>query len=201
MSPEQNDELLPDTAAATTQGQVGESDTQVPPLVMAVPRADLFAIQGFETRVSLQVLESINEDHWFAQSDTIASDINAKELRCGLIIHNSVGEYLVHEDGVAVHTSSISPLVNNLGTGLKALREMGRIAANHLTDQAVIDIQLSGYFNDDHLEEARPYFLLVYVVRVRDDVALPSPLLWCPASELADQALDVVSSIIVSSWE
>ena len=58
-----------------------EVDDDLGELVMAMPRRELFALKGFIQQVSLPVLQSLQDEHWFALPEIINDDLEAKEVR------------------------------------------------------------------------------------------------------------------------
>lgn len=167
-------------------------------LVLAMPRRELFSVSGFVTDIEMRVLESLDAESWFAAPSILHDDIEAKEVRLGLLVDRG-DAVLVTADGVALHVTSIPAGVSELGEGLRALRELARGAGRALLGRAC-GAQLVGYYNDDALPESRPFFVLVYLVRVADDCAPPDGMAWVGKTTLGDLPLDPASSVVVGTW-
>jgi hypothetical protein len=183
-----------------------------PQLVLAMPRRELFRVHGFTRKVDLDILESLADDSWYAAAQTLINNPDAKEVRLGVvIIRQDEGEqFLVDENGVALHATLIPPEVGILGPGLAALKQLALLAGKKLLsvehdniDQVKIEqvrVELVGYCNDDTLPECRPYFLLVYALRVPAQHVAPTGFSWISRRAIAGVPLDPVSALVVGQW-
>jgi hypothetical protein len=170
-------------------------------LVLAMPRRELFRINGFTRSIDLTVLASLEEDAWFAAPAALAGNFDAKEVRLGLVVARG-GEggdqLLVSEHGVLLHATPIPPDVGALGPGLRALRQLALVAGRHLVDSQQGTVEMIGYCNDDTLAECRAYFLLVYRLRLPAGAPAAAGMSWIALSHLARVPLDPVSTLIAA---
>jgi hypothetical protein len=169
-----------------------------PQLVLAMPRRELFRIQGFVPPNDIAVLESLADEAWFAAPEALASNFDAKEVRLGLIVTRQK-EALVSEAGVLLHATPVPPESGQLGTGLAALKHFALAAGKQLLGVQVGRVEMIGFCNEDAMPECRGIFLLVYRMRVADDAAAPTGLAWVPFASLAAMPLDPVSALVVDS--
>ena len=163
-------------------------------LVMAMPRRELFALKGFIQQVSLPVLQSLQDEHWFALPDVINDDLEAKEVRIGLLIGRD-DQFLVDESGVLLHAAAVPPEVEHFGQGLLGLKKLAHSAGNELLQHAESQISLWGYLNEDSLLETRPYFILIYQMKAPEGTEAPDGMVWVSRSKLKDMALDPPSAL------
>ncbi len=170
-------------------------------LVLAMPRRELFRINGFTRRVDLEILASLADDSWYAAPASLVGNFDAKEVRLGVIVMrmlDGVEQVLVDSHGVALHATPIPPEVGHLGPGLAALRQLALVASRTLIGIRTGTIELIGYCNDDTLPECRPFFLLVYRMRVPADAAVPAGLNWISRAVINGVPLDPVSALVVA---
>lgn len=166
---------------------------------MAMPRRELYKVSGFSRTVDFAVLESLGEEHWFAAVSTLRGNVDAKEVRLGLVV-TRVGEtgqqVLVESRGVLLHAAQVPPEVTRFGSGLRALRELARAAAAQLLGTPVTIIELIGYLNDDALSEIRDAVVLIYRVRLPASHPAPADMNWLAIDRLKDIPLDPMSSLV-----
>lgn len=180
----------------------GEDDVQELPLpedltlVMGMPRRELYGVAGFVTAVRYEVLESLQDESWFALPDILAEDLDAKEVRAGLLITRRDGRALVDEHGVLLHTTPIPAEVGNFGEGLFGIRSFARSAAAHFVSRDVAAPQLVGYLNCDDIPEVRPYFTLIYLVRCDEETDSPEGASWLSTASLAGLELEPASQAL-----
>jgi hypothetical protein len=182
-------------------------------LVLAMPRRELFRINGFTRKIDMDILHSLAEDTWYAMPDTLENNYDAKEVRLGVVVtrdlHNSSSQtssqqrteqILIDEHGVALHATPIPPEAGQLGPGLVSLRQLALVAGRTMVGVANASVELVGYCNDDSLPECRPYFLLVYRLRVPATDVTPAGMNWISRSALSGVPLDPVSALVMGSW-
>jgi len=170
-------------------------------LVLAMPRRELFRINGFTRQVDLEILHSLADDSWYAAPAALAGNFDAKEVRLGLIVmraQDCAEQVLVDGHGVVLHTTPIPPEVGHLGPGLAALRQLALVAGRTLLGISNGTVELIGYCNDDTLPECRPFFLLVYRLRVPPDTIAPPGLSWVSRSVIGGVPLDPVSALVIA---
>ena len=105
---------------------------------MAMPRRELYGVQGMVNTVRYEILESLQEESWFALSALIAEDLDAKEVRIGALIKNSNGHWLLDEHGVLLHCTQVPADVSRLGEGLSGIRQLATQAVGHLLVGATV---------------------------------------------------------------
>ena len=170
-------------------------------LVLAMPRRELFRINGFTRQIDLEILHSLAEDSWYAAPSSLVGNFDAKEVRLGLVImraHDGAEELLVDGHGVALHATPIPPEVGHLGLGLVALRQLALVAGRTLLGISNGTVELIGYCNDDTLPECRPFFLLVYRLRVPAESPAPAGMKWISRPAISGVPLDPVSALVVA---
>lgn len=170
-------------------------------LVLAMPRRELFRINGFTRAIDLTVLASLEEDAWYAAPTALANNLDAKEVRLGLVVarHADAGDQaLVTEHGILLHATPIPPDVGALGPGLRALRQLALVAGRHLVGSTHGTVEMLGYCNEDSLPECRAFFLLVYRLRLPAGTAAPEGMNWIALAHLAHVPLDPVSALIAA---
>ena len=170
-------------------------------LVLAMPRRELFRISGFTKQVDLEILHSLAEDSWYAVPASLVNNFDAKEVRLGLVVMRAQGgveHVLVDGHGVALHATPIPPEVGHLGPGLAALRQLALVAGRTLLGIGNGTVELIGYCNDDTLAECRPFFLLVYRLRVPPEAPAPTGMNWISRQAIGGVPLDPVSTLVVA---
>jgi len=172
-----------------------EPEAEGEQLVLAMPRRELFSVRGFVTEIELRVIESLAEESWYATPSVLRDDLEAKEVRLGMLIQRG-DDALVDEDGILLHATRIPPEAVELGEGLRAVRELARVLARELLGEATRGVQLFGYFNEDGLPETRPFFVLVYLVHVADECDPPQGMGWVSRERLSAMPLDPASSVV-----
>lgn len=187
------DSIHPETDASAAQPT--QSLAPADQLVMAMPRKDLYTISGFTTRIDLNIIESLAEDVWFAAAASLVNNFDAKEVSLGLVVTRG-DQVLVDESGCLLHTTRIGPEISRLGRGLKALRDLARLAGAHFLGVDQVPCEMIGYVNDDTLPSHRHAFFVVYRCRVPDDVDPPSGLSFVSARHLPSMPLDPVSIVV-----
>jgi len=161
-------------------------------LVMAMPRRELYAVQGFHRRVDMRVIASLAEESWFSLPDVLAEDIDAKEIRLGVVLRRG-DEILLDGQGEAIFMTPVPAQATGLGQGLEALKNLARGASEQVIGAASERVLLSGYLNDDKNPDLRPYVVLVYEVYFPPATDAPAELEWIGREELASRPVDIVS--------
>ncbi len=170
-----------------------------PELVMAMPRRELFRIQGFVPPNDLAVLESLADESWFASPTVLQNDFDAKEVRLGIIAARG-GEVLLDGEGVLLHATPIPPEVGTLGgSGLAVLRKLALSAARLMVGTNEGRVELVGFCNEDAMQECRGIFLLVYRFTVPTTVAPPDTMRWVRREALGHEPLDPVSALVLEA--
>jgi hypothetical protein len=172
-----------------------ESEPESEPLVLAMPRRELFRIHGLVPPLDMAVLESIAEESWYAAPSVLVGNFDAKEVRVGVIVLTAK-QALVSEAGVLLHATPVPPEAGQMGTGLGALKNFALAAARHLVGHEGGRIELSGFCNEDALPECRGVFLMVYRLFLPDDCAAPEDMSWIERAELGSVPLDPVSALV-----
>ncbi len=170
-------------------------------LVLAMPRRELFRINGFTRQVDLEILHSLADDSWYAAPASLVGNFDAKEVRLGLVVvraQDGADQVLVDGHGVALHATPIPPEVGHLGPGLAALRQLALVAGRTLLGITNGTVELIGYCNDDTLPECRPFFLLVYRLRVPADAPAPGGMNWISRPAISGVPLDPVSALVIA---
>jgi hypothetical protein len=170
-------------------------------LVLAMPRRELFRINGFTRKVDLEILHSLAEESWFAAPTGLVGNLDAKEVRLSLVVARAVDgveQFLVDAHGVLLHATPIPPEVGHLGPGLVALRQLALVAGRTLLGIPQGTVELIGYCNDDSLPECRPFFLLVYRLRVPGDASAPAGMNWISRTVIGGVPLDPVSTLVAA---
>ncbi len=183
-----------DTGA--NQAQAAQSGEE--PLVLAMPRRELFRISGFTTKIELDILESVVDESWYALPSTLVGNLDAKEVRLGLVFTRA-GSVLVGDNGCLLHTLAVPPEVGQLGKGLRALRELAAVTSEGLLGSRPGSVQLIGYCNEDSLPEVRQMFLMVYRCQMGAAIAAPAQMEWIASAQLGSVALDPASALVVSA--
>jgi hypothetical protein len=165
-------------------------------LVLALPRRELYAVRGFTDQITVLVLESLQQEAWFATAAAVAADIDAKEVHIGLLVRREQ-QWLVESSGVLLHSAPVYEAVARFGYGLGAMKRLAESAGAELMGTTRVSIELRGLLNEDRLEETRPFLVLVYVLSVDASVAAPTDMVWVTRSHLADLSLDPASSLVV----
>lgn len=164
-------------------------------LVMAMPRAHLFGVDGFIHQVNPIVIEDLAVRSWFACVDAIRSDVEAKEVRLALIIRRGQ-EYLVDGEGVMANLLSIPAESTSLAPGLEAVRILAQIAGESILGEKHKSI-LIGYLNCDKEPSLRPLLVLVYEIVVPGGSLAPEGTSWIAFDRLSGLSLDTLSQAIV----
>ena len=152
-------------------------------LVLAVTTRECIALRGFSSRIELGMLESIQEETWFAQPAIIRHDPLAAEVRLVMLFQHA-DHVLIDEHGRFAADQPVLPEAFAAGRGLPGLKR-------HVQGLALARVgrpcgcELAGYaFNpvdQPHL------FFLVYRCRV------------LPAAGSLDEAPDGCGSWVPSS--
>jgi hypothetical protein len=170
-------------------------------LVLAMPRRELFRINGFTRKVDLEILHSLAEDSWYAAPASLVGNLDAKEVRLSIVVArvvDGVEQFLVDSHGVVLHATPIPPEVGHLGPGLAALRQLALVAGRTMVGITNGTVELIGYCNDDTLPECRPFFLLVYRLRVPPEAPAPAGMNWISRTVINGVPLDPVSTLVVA---
>lgn len=161
-------------------------------LVMGMPRRELFTVRGFVTAIDLAVLNSLEDESWFATAAILADDVEAKEVQVGVVFSRE-SQVLLNEDGIIMHVATVPAEAMELGPVLRSLRDLARMGAEQMMDAQARSVTLRGYFNDDHMESVRPYFIMVYEVVFAADTPAPQGYSWVDRRHLRDVALEPLS--------
>ena len=168
------------------------------PLVLAMPRRDLFRIAGFCTRVDLAILESLADDTWYAAASSLVGNLDAKEVRLGLIVQRG-DHVLVDEAGALLQTTRVGPDAARLGAGVKVLRDLAQLAVAHFLAVPRVRVELTGYLNEDSLPELRHAFIFVYRCHAPEGTGAPAGQSWVPIRQLAALPLEPASVLVASA--
>ncbi len=168
-------------------------DTQ---LVLAIPRRELFRLQGFSASMDLRVLDSLAEETYFSAPDLLIDSMDAKEVRIALVVVTPTLT-LVTEAGVLLHTSSIPPQVAQFGKGLLGMRTLAELAGATLLGLKKSRVELSGLLNDDTMPECRQFLTVAYILQAPEGTAAPAGMLWISRGALRQMPLDPVSAMAV----
>jgi hypothetical protein len=167
------------------------------PLVRAMPRRPLYALNGFISRIDLAVLTAVDEEGWCATRSAIAADVDSKEVRLAVVlVRRSPGgpEGLVRA-GVLAHATDIGPETS----GLPGLKSVAKALADGVAPGLARGIELAGYLNDDADPELRRTFVLVYRALVPPGTAAPEGQEWIAGKALAAGALEPLSVRVAGS--
>jgi hypothetical protein len=167
-------------------------------LVLAMPRRELFRIQGFVPPTDVAILESLAEESWYAAPSLLATDFDAKEVRLGLVV-TKPGQVLLSETGVLLHATCVPPEAARLGSGLASLKHFALAAGRQLLATAGGRIELAGFCNEDALQECRGIFILVYRFQSSDDLPAPQGMGWVAHADLPGVPLDPVSALVLDA--
>jgi len=182
---------------AETEDAPASADSSSPVLVLAMPRRELFPISGFTLRIDLRVLDSLVDESWYADPATLVGNLDAKEVRLGLVACRG-DAVLVSDAGLLLHTTAIAPEIGRLGSGLRALRELALLAGRRFLGEEGCRVELCGYCNDDGLREIRDSFILIYRCRVPEHCPAPAGMAWADRRRLADLPLEPASALIAA---
>jgi hypothetical protein len=167
------------------------------PLVRAMPRRQLYAMRGFIPRIDLNVLNSIDDEGWFATRTGIAADVDCKEVRIAVVIvrREATGpEALIATDGLLAHGADIGPE----SEGLAALKAIAKETAERVSGGIAHGVELAGYLNDDTEPALRHAFVLVYRARVQPGTPAPAGCTWLARAALPT-GMDPLSSRVVEA--
>lgn len=167
------------------------------PLVRAMPRRQLYALRGFIPRIDLNVLNSIDDEGWFATRTAIAADVDCKEVRIAVVVmrRESTGpEALLGVDGRLAHGVDIGPE----SEGLAALKTVAKGMAEQVSGGIAHGVELAGYLNEDTDPALRQAFVLVYRARVPPGTPAPAGFSWLARAALP-AGLDPLSSRVVEA--
>jgi len=188
-----------DEGEQPTTGPDGDAEEE---LVLAMPRRELYSIQGFTTQVEMRVIETLADESWYALPSVLREDIDAKEVRIGLVVQRRPDDpqVLLSEDGILLHTTTVPPEVSGLGEGLAALRAFARAACSELFQARPEGVQLYGYLNQDALPEIRPLFILTYLAQVPAATPAPMGMSWVARDRIHNLPVDAASSALTEQW-
>jgi len=178
-----------------SEPQATSADPGDDALVLAMPRKELYRLSGFTSTIDMAIIEALNEDAWYALPSTLVGNLDAKEVRLGLVV-TAGDRVLVDEGGNLLHTTPIGPEVARLGRGLKALRDLAALAGARFVGVERLRSELAGYLNDDSLGDHRHAFVMVYRCRVDEGVAAPAGLSWISQKSLSAIPLDPASILV-----
>ena len=165
------------------------------PLVLAMPRRELFRFSGFTTAIDLALIESLSNESWYTVASTLVSNFDAKEVRLGLLFER--GDFvLLDAGGALLHTTSVGPEVGKLGSGIKALRDLALLAGARFVGVERVRCELTGFLNEDGIPGYKEAMILVYRCRVSEDAQSPPGMNWVGRAQLASLPVDPVSVLI-----
>ena len=167
------------------------------PLVLAMPRRELFRISGFCLQVDLGIIESVADDSWYGVASSLVGNRDAKEVRLGLVVQRG-DHVLVDEAGALLQITRIGPEVARLGTGVKALRDLAQLAVAHFLGVDRARVELAGLLNEDSLPALRDTFVLVYRCYAPAGAATPAGQSWVPIRQLAALPLEPASIVVAA---
>ena len=167
------------------------------PLVRAMPRGPLYGLQGFTSRIDINVLSAVAEDGWCSTRLAIAGDVDAKEVRVGaMVVRREPSGPQVLVDGTAsvLGVADVLPEVN----GLPGLKTLAQGLARRRCPQ-VRGVEMAGYLNDDRLPELRRVFIIVYRAIVPPGTPSGDGLAWVSRPALTGMALEPVSAQVLDA--
>jgi hypothetical protein len=165
------------------------------PLVLAMPRRELFRFSGFITAIDLGVIESIGGESWYAVASSLVGNLDAKEVRLGLLIERD-GQVLVDEAGSILHVARVGPEVGKLASGIKGLRDLALLAGARFVGVERVRCELTGFLNEDAIPGYRDALVLIYRCRVPPEAQTPPAMSWVGPRQLAHLAIDPVAAMI-----
>lgn len=165
------------------------------PLVLAMPRRELFRFTGFTTAIDLAVIESLGQESWYAVASTLVSNFDAKEVRLGLLLERGE-QVLLDEAGSILHTTRLGPEVGALGSGIKALRDLALLAGARFVGVERVRCELTGFLNEEAIPGYRGAMVLVYRCRVPEEAQTPQAMNWVSRRQLAQLPIDPVAVMI-----
>lgn len=172
-----------------------------PVLTLAMPGREVIAGRGFTAGAALPLLDCLAEESWFATAAAIAGDPLAREVRLGLLAvrrQRGTWEALVAGDGTLLHHAPIPPEAVAAGRVLASLRSLALAAGTALVGSGGargFNVELAGWLHEPGLEALRRAVLLVYRLRVPEELATPAGGVWVSAGRLAQVPLDPVSAL------
>lgn len=167
------------------------------PLVRAMPRGPLYGLQGFSSRIDINVLSAVAEDGWCSTRSAIAADVDAKEVRVGALVvrRDPSGAQALLDGGPAVlGLADVLPEVN----GLAGLKQLGQRLARERCP-TVRGVEMAGYLNDDRHPDLRRVFVLVYRAVVPAGTPAGDGMSWVSRQALSGMALEPVSAQILDA--
>lgn len=165
------------------------------PLVLAMPRKELFRFTGFSIAIDLSIIESLAQDSWYTVASSLVSNFDAKEVRLGLIFERA-DQVLLDESGVILHTIRLGPEVGTLGRGVKALRDLALLAGARFVGVERVRCELTGFLNEDGIVGYKGAMVMVYRCRAPDEAQAPTGMTWVSRSQLTQLPIDPVSVMV-----
>jgi len=165
------------------------------PLVLAMPRKELFRFSGFSTAIDLTIIESLASDSWYTVASSLISNFDAKEVRLGLIFERAE-HVLLDESGVLLHTIRLGPEVGTLGKGVKALRDLALLAGARFVGVERVRCELTGFLNEDGIAGYKGAMVMVYRCRAPDEAQAPTGMNWIERQQLSKLPIDPVSVMV-----
>ena len=165
-------------------------------LVLAVTTRECIALRGFSPRIELGMLESIQEETWFAQPAVIRNDPLAAEVRLVMLFQDA-DHVLIDEHGRFAADQAVLPEAFIAGPGLPGLKRHVQGLAQARVDRSC-SCELAGYaFNPVD----RPHsFFLVYRCRVVPAPGLSTGAPVVSGSWVQSSALDRLIQIPHERW-
>ena len=148
-----------------------------------MPSREFIALRGLSTAIAMPVLESLQEDSWFALPSAVREDPLAVEVHIGLLLVRP-GEALLAEDGHLLRHSPIPPEAFATAQGLAGLRRhvQGLVGSQR--------VELVGYLY--HPVVLSRTFVLLY--RCHGGNATGS---WVPSATLAGLVQDPLDQMVL----
>lgn len=150
-------------------------------IVLAVTTRECIALRGFTARIELGMLESLQQETWFAQPALIHNEPLAAEVRLVLLFQQS-NHVLIDEEGRFTADFPVYPEAFTAGTGLPGLKKHVQAQAQKRIG-APCGCELVGYGFDP--VQLPHLFFLTYRCRVASTVQVAATSgSWVPASAL-----------------
>ena len=139
-------------------------------LVLAMSSREFIALRGFTTRIAMEVLESLQQDTWFAVPDAIQADPLAVAVHIAVLPRRG-SEVLIAQDGRLLHPVPITAEIFPGGPQLVALRQVAERLATAVMG-APTRAEIAGFVHDP---VRLPHtFVLVYQCLLPADAPAPS---------------------------
>lgn len=164
-------------------------------LVLAMPRRELFAVDGF-VAPRLEILASLAEESFYTRSAALVGSVEAKEVRLGVVFERA-DQLLLDEEGTLVHVTGVPPETTRLGEGLAALRRLALLAGEALLEASAKSVILAGCVNRDTDPDLRACLVLIYRFTVDSTTPSPPGFSWLSRATLRGLQLDPLAALVV----